>query len=570
MPKSTAVILTYSHPELVPQIVDALRPQGCDIVIADDGLDVRWCSKLDDLRTKRYHHERTMPYRMSTARNGGARLAETDNLIFLDDDCIPLPNLIAEHERALEHDDVSMGLQVITPGDVRSDPRIEAYEFELAPTSWMTHSGNLGVHRDDFLRVGGFDGRTFDGSYGWEDTDLGVRLELAGCTFDLNRWAQVVNTGHHKQYASDRSDSNENKVKFDAKRMGSKRVLVISSGHMVSTYDVWRGWDRALRKAGHYVVSYSYHSRLSFFDVALRAWEDETGHPVATGELIRMAGEGIPATVLDFEPDLIVVSCGLVLPFEVLPLVRKLHVPMAAILTESPYSDENQINQVVQWCNLSFTNDKSSLARLSKAGRTVYLPHSYDPLAHFPRKVGPEYQHDVFFFGTMYPERRALVESVDWTGIDASIAGTRIGKDGGVEVDAATPTGLTTWQPNDELARHYAGSAISLQWHRTTADYFRGTQIGTDAYSLGPRAYEIPACGGMMVSDGSRPELDEVYHKCVPAFGDAQGLQRIVRMLLADRDMRDMLREEQMSRVAGCSFDDRLEQVVWPEVLQCL
>src|SRR4030067_264856 len=41
-----------------------------------------------------------------------------------------------------------------------------------------------------------------------------------------------------------------------------------------------------------------------------------------------------------------------------------------------------------------------------------YLPHSYDATRHFPMDVGEEYQSDVYFYGTWWPERGKLMESL--------------------------------------------------------------------------------------------------------------------------------------------------------------
>ena len=55
-------------------------------------------------------------------------------------------------------------------------------------------SVNVSCPREDFLRVGGFDPR-FGKAYGWEDTELGVRLRLAGLGNVRNRRAYVL---HHR------------------------------------------------------------------------------------------------------------------------------------------------------------------------------------------------------------------------------------------------------------------------------------------------------------------------------------------------------------------------------------
>ncbi|MBM3748872.1 MAG: glycosyltransferase [Acidobacteria bacterium] len=324
---------------------------------------------------------------------------------------------------------------------------------------------------------------------------------------------------------------------------------------------------------GHKVKAYHYEERIQFFNCAGEAWGGGTGTQINLATLMAMAAEGIAQTVIDFVPEVAIIICGLVLHRRAYEALTKLAIPTALILTESPYSDEQQVERALM-AHLVFTNDKSSVGRIRRYNpRTYYLPHSFDPLIHFPRPVEDRYKQDVFFFGTLYPERRALFTQVDWTGIKASIAGTRISDAGDVEVEWAIGEGaeaIKNWQPNNELARYYAGSKISLNWARTTADYFKGTQIGTDAYSLGPRAYEIPACGGFMVSDGSRPELQAVYRGAVPTFQTAAELESNVRYYLAAEADRLALAELQRLNVQPCAFRERAEIIVWPEVERLL
>lgn len=564
MSSLSAVILTYSRPDCVPEIVARLRLQGVsDIVVADDGLADT--AALDNLGVKRYHRERTGPHGQSTCRNEGAKLTSGDAILFLDDDIVVLPDLVKEHERALRHYDTSIGLTLKDPANPRSDGRLGLYESEGADIAWAVHANNFAIRRSAYWQVGGYDARTFDGDYGWEDSDLGVRLQKAGKTFMLNYRART----HHLGIACEDADPKRSEVnfaKFQAKRQRAKRIFLVYSGHLVSTFDVGRGWERALRLMGHDVKPYSYHDRIQFYNVAGAAWEQVTGRKMTMTNLMRLASEGVVAGAIEYRPDLVIIISGLVIDRVLFTVFNALSLPVALILTESPYSDDDQ-SVLLPYCQAVFTNDKSSRARLSRFNKNVtYLPHSYDPWIHYPQAVGPDYQHDVFFFGTLYPERKQMLRAVRWTGIDASIAGTHILRNGDVKVVKSTRRGLRTWQPNTELAKHYAGSKISLSWHRTTADYFKGTVIGQDAYSLGPRAFEIPASGGFMLSDATRPELYDVYDDDVPTFDGPKALLQQVRYWLAHEDERKGLQAAQRMAVTPCSFRERGETILWPVV----
>ena len=53
------------------------------------------------------------------------------------------------------------------------------------------------------------------------------------------------------------------------------RVLLVYPGPHHSTFDVARGYERALGKLGHSVKPFEYHHYLTFYDKALDYWEGE-------------------------------------------------------------------------------------------------------------------------------------------------------------------------------------------------------------------------------------------------------------------------------------------------------
>ncbi len=109
------------------------------------------------------------------ARNCGAELARGRHLLFCDDDVQLPPGWIAAH--AAGH----------VPGEERvvNGPILNVASYETRPKPSPANYSraflctcNASLSKTAFVAVGGFDD-TFD-LYGWEDTELGVRLRRAG------------------------------------------------------------------------------------------------------------------------------------------------------------------------------------------------------------------------------------------------------------------------------------------------------------------------------------------------------------------------------------------------------
>lgn len=109
------------------------------------------------------------------ARNRGVDAARGRYLLFCDDD-VQLPvRWIAAHARA--HD---RGGERVVNGPILNVPSY-ADRPKPQPSNYSRAflcTCNASLSKAAFLRAGGFD-ETFD-LYGWEDTELGVRLRLAG------------------------------------------------------------------------------------------------------------------------------------------------------------------------------------------------------------------------------------------------------------------------------------------------------------------------------------------------------------------------------------------------------
>ncbi|QXT36574.1 glycosyltransferase [Sphingomonas sanguinis] len=133
---------------------------------------------------------------LATARNAAAEAAVGDKLVFLDMDCIPTPDLLADYDRYLDQEDgLLMGEVMYLPGGAtagdwryqdfaevavrHSDRRGPPPEgIERCADYRCFWSLNFAMRRDTFLGTGGFDERY--AGYGGEDTDFGKVVDKAG------------------------------------------------------------------------------------------------------------------------------------------------------------------------------------------------------------------------------------------------------------------------------------------------------------------------------------------------------------------------------------------------------
>ncbi len=193
------------------------------------------------------------------------------------------------------------------------------------------------------------------------------------------------------------------------------RVLLVWAAAPVAIRDVTTGLRAALVRAGHQVRDYRLDNRLELLTRAFPAeWQSNIEG------LTRMASEGVLAEATYHRADYVLVVSGLQFHEIGLWLLDHYDIPIAVVMTESPYQDADQVRWIGAYQRaVVFTHERVSAKRYG----WNYLPHAYDPAIHRPVPPDPDEVCDVLLVGSGWPERQQLLEAVDWTGIDLKLRG---------------------------------------------------------------------------------------------------------------------------------------------------
>ncbi len=201
----SVVIPTYGRPDALLRCLDGVArqsfpPEQFEVIVVDDASPQPVSPQLDEWKsaTSLRHLRLDRNGGPAVARNAGAALARGRYLAFLDDDCVPDPQWLAELarctqdagqpaiggrvENGLPHDAFSWASHVLTFQQYdryERDPRLMTF-FATA---------NLAVPAEAFQRLGGFDTRLLRA---YEDRDFCDRWLAAGQRFVYASRAMVA------------------------------------------------------------------------------------------------------------------------------------------------------------------------------------------------------------------------------------------------------------------------------------------------------------------------------------------------------------------------------------------
>jgi GT2 family glycosyltransferase len=184
----SAVIVTYGRDRV---LVDTIRrvleqePPPFELLVVDQTLlhapDVE--RELDGLaKTGAIDWIRLPRPSIPAAMNVGLERARSEIVLFLDDDVVPRPGLVAAHLEAHAGSGASVVAgQVLQPGEEPVSCATASFRFNAADRGWVTEAigANFSIRRDLALRIGGIDENFVRAAYGYE-AELCARAIAAG------------------------------------------------------------------------------------------------------------------------------------------------------------------------------------------------------------------------------------------------------------------------------------------------------------------------------------------------------------------------------------------------------
>jgi spore maturation protein CgeB len=354
------------------------------------------------------------------------------------------------------------------------------------------------------------------------------------------------------------------------------RILIVHPGPDFSVADVYRGWQKALSKLGHTVMTYNTNDRLTFYGHLRMA---EHGKPAceACGEvptrkaldndgILQLGMDGLYADLNKFWPDVVLFVSAFYMSPALLQFIRTRRHKIVMLHTESPYEDTAQMERG-QFADLNLLNDPVNLeAWRDLEVPAAYMPHAYDPDVHYPDWRPGRYESDFAFVGTIFKSRAEFFSKMDFTGIDAALGGA--GWDLAMKqypelvtavVDAQRRTRLVDYvgHPlgacvgNDETARVYRGARCGINFYRREAE---DAHTG-EGWAMGPREVEMAACGLFFLRD-PRPESDEVFGHILPSFSSPEEASQLLHNWLGYGTRREYAAERAYQAIAARTFDN--------------
>jgi glycosyltransferase involved in cell wall biosynthesis len=245
MPRISVILSTYNRPDALDMVLRSLAAQtytDFEVVVADDGsredtrLMIDRFSSQSPFKLKQVWQE-DEGFRAATIRNKAVAASQGKYLVFLDGDCMVFPDFLAEHARLKEPNRFTTGNRMLLSCSFtetvlsrqlplhqwtlsqwimarlkgRTNRLLPLLRFplgflrKLTPRKWHgVKTCNLGVWRQDFLDVNGFD-ESYQG-WGYEDSDLVIRIMNKGVFRLEGRFAIPV---MHLWHPSNHSPSTE-------------------------------------------------------------------------------------------------------------------------------------------------------------------------------------------------------------------------------------------------------------------------------------------------------------------------------------------------------------------------
>lgn len=364
------------------------------------------------------------------------------------------------------------------------------------------------------------------------------------------------------------------------------KILAVGSPHTASTRDVWKKLIVGLDANGVDVQPFDLLPRVQIFEQMAEMFKRRKLGLPEDWTATTMAYEPIFGAAVFHDCDTVIVVSPQYFPTAISTMLRKVGIKTAAYFTECPYEDEIHMPLVASTFDYSLVSDLHSVGLFeSFCENVIYVPHSYLPELHYPPEDEDAREENTVFVGTGYEERVKFMAAVDWpkaldvhggywkwpkklnSKIHTHNATTRRRPFGrltetvSVKDKNAGPQPANAVVGPEDCAELYRTSATSFSLHRMQKYWGAGDLITEgDAYSLGPRNWELAACRCFQVSD-ARQELVDVFGDSVPLYETPRELGDLLKRAFDDPAWRKEKAFQQCERAQPYSAQNVMRPV---------
>ncbi len=258
------IVTTYNWPRALAAVLRSLARQShgdYQVLVADDGSGPDTARVVEQAAAGfpvplRHVWQEDTGFRAGAARNRAAAASNADYLLFLDGDCLVRRDFLTRHAQLADKQRFVAGNRILFSPQLSEQilqQNLAAERWGLLqwtvqrlnggvnrllslarlpnggwrdrrPNSWPgVKTCNLGLWRDDFFAVNGFDER-YQG-WGYEDSDLTIRLIRNGVRRRDGRFATTVLHLWHNEH--ERAGTDANLARLHALERGEGEIQAI-------------------------------------------------------------------------------------------------------------------------------------------------------------------------------------------------------------------------------------------------------------------------------------------------------------------------------------------------------
>lgn len=252
-PEASIILTTYNWPEALALVLDSLAKQKTshpfEVIIADDGSNHKTRELIKQIKVNfpyplKHLWQEDQGFRAAKCRNKAVALSSSDYLIFLDGDCITPPLFIDRQLKLKQKGYFVGGNRVLLSANFTTQVLEKQVSLGETPLfQWLTYrlqgkcnrclplfylplnrwrtlkpktwkgvkTCNMALFKQDFIATNGFD-EAYEG-WGYEDSDLVIRLINRGITHKSGRFALPVFHLYHPEAKRDQEKENLKRLK---------------------------------------------------------------------------------------------------------------------------------------------------------------------------------------------------------------------------------------------------------------------------------------------------------------------------------------------------------------------